>query len=110
LRRAGVPTPRYYLAYSANEVSKLLKNEFNFYGVVKESRLGYDWKGQHFIKSQSDFEKTRDYLVKVRYAFVVEEYVDFDHEALIILVRDQKKNFACYPPTYNCNEKGILVV
>jgi len=109
LRRAGVPTPRYYLAYSVDEVAKLLKNEFNFYGVVKESRLGYDGKGQYFIKSQSDFEKARDYLAKVRDVFVVEEYVDFDYEASIILVRDQRKNFACYPPTYNRNEKGVLV-
>ncbi|PVU68255.1 5-(carboxyamino)imidazole ribonucleotide synthase [Sulfolobus sp. SCGC AB-777_G05] len=102
----GLPTPRFLVANDGEEALKILKDEFNNVGVIKQSRGGYDGKGQYFIKG--DVEKY-SFIKNMKCKFVVEEYVDFDYEASIIAVRDKNGNFKAYPPTFNYNEKGILV-
>lgn len=105
-REHNLPTPRFFVVNDGEEALRILKDEFNNVGVLKQSRGGYDGKGQYFIKG--DAEKY-SFLKDMKCKFVVEEYVNFDYEASIIAVRDSKGNFKAYPPTYNYNEKGILV-
>ncbi|BFH73859.1 5-(carboxyamino)imidazole ribonucleotide synthase [Sulfurisphaera javensis] len=102
----GLPTPRFYVVNDGEEALKILKDEFNNIGVLKQSKGGYDGKGQYFIKG--DPEKY-SFIKDMKCKFVVEEFVNFDYEASIIAVRDKNGNFKAYPPTYNYNEKGILV-
>ncbi|WP_338601937.1 5-(carboxyamino)imidazole ribonucleotide synthase [Sulfolobus tengchongensis] len=102
----NLPTPRFFVAENGEEALKILKDEFNNTGVIKESKGGYDGKGQYFIFN--DVEKY-DFLREKKDKMVVEEYVKFDFEASVIIVRDKKGVFINYPPTYNYNEKGILV-
>lgn len=108
-KRIGLPVPGFYTAQSGEEALKIARNEFNYCAVIKQSRGGYDGKGQFFIKSMEEFEKVKDKIAKTEDVFVVEEFVDFDYEASIIAIRDLKAGFKAYPPTYNYNEKGILV-
>jgi len=102
----GLPTPRFYVANDGEEALKILKDEFNNVGVIKQSRGGYDGKGQYFIRNDAD---KYSFLKDMKCKFVVEEFVNFDYEASIIAVRDRNGNFKSYPPTFNYNEKGILV-
>lgn len=105
----GIPTPRFFIAQNAEEVYKLAKNEFNYRCVVKQSTGGYDGKGQFFIKSKTDLDSNIDAIKRISDIFIVEELVEFDYEASIIAVRSSDGVFKAYPPTYNYNEKGILV-
>ncbi|MBB5254382.1 5-(carboxyamino)imidazole ribonucleotide synthase [Sulfurisphaera ohwakuensis] len=102
----NLPTPRFYVANDGEEALRILKDEFNNVGVLKQSRGGYDGKGQYFIKG--DVEKY-GFIKDMKCKFVVEEFVNFNYEASIIAVRDRNGNFKAYPPTFNYNEKGILV-
>lgn len=108
-RKHGVPVPRFTIAQDLNEVIKITRDEFNYRCVIKQSKGGYDGRGQYFIRSKDDLEKYIGVLSKVRDIFVVEEYIDFDYETSIIAVRGLDKEFKAYPPTYNYNAKGILI-
>lgn len=105
----GIPTPTFFITNDAEEALKIARNEFNYYCVIKQSKGGYDGKGQYFIKNEKDFEKYSEEIKKINDVFIVEKYVDFDYEASIIVVRSRNGVFKTYPPTYNYNEKGILV-
>jgi len=105
-KEKNLPTPRFLIAEDGEEALRILRNEFNNIGVLKQSRGGYDGKNQYFIKG--DVQKY-DFIRNIKEKFVVEEYVNFDYEASIIAVRDRRGNIVLYPPTFNYNEKGILV-
>lgn len=105
LRREGLPVPRFVTVRGGDEALRILRDEFNGTGVIKRSKGGYDGKGQFFIRG--DAEKY-SFLREENDYFVVEELVNFDYEASIIAVR-RGNEFRAYPPTFNYNEKGILV-
>ncbi|MEL9940453.1 MAG: 5-(carboxyamino)imidazole ribonucleotide synthase [Ignisphaera sp.] len=105
----GIPTPRFFIAHDVEEVYRIAKNEFDYKCVIKQSTGGYDGKGQFFIKSKNDLDSSIDVIKKISDVFVVEEFVEFDYEASIIAIRTFDGVFKTYPPTYNRNEKGILV-
>jgi len=105
LRDHGFPVPRFYVANDGEEALKILKDEFNNEGVLKQSRGGYDGKGQYFI--HGDIDKYQ-FIKDMKCKFVVEEYVNFDFEASIIATRSRRE-FKAFTPTFNYNEKGILV-
>ncbi len=102
----GLPTPRFVVARGGEEALRVLKDEFNNRGVIKQSRGGYDGKGQYFVRDQSSVPTQ---IREMDCTFVVEEFVDFDFEASVIGVRSRKGEFSAYPPTFNLNLKGILV-
>ncbi|MEW9491490.1 MAG: 5-(carboxyamino)imidazole ribonucleotide synthase [Candidatus Aramenus sulfurataquae] len=105
LRDHGFPVPRFKVVQDGEEALKVLKDEFNNVGVLKQSRGGYDGKGQYFVKG--DPEKYQ-FLKNVKCKFVVEEFVNFDFEASIIATRGRGE-FKAYTPSFNYNEKGILI-
>ncbi|MEM1639543.1 MAG: 5-(carboxyamino)imidazole ribonucleotide synthase [Desulfurococcaceae archaeon] len=105
----GIPTPRFHIVDNVEEAFKIVREEFNYHCVIKQSKGGYDGKGQYFIKNKIDLEKYEKTLLHLNDILVVEEYVDFDYEASIIVARNINGEFVAYPPTYNHNEKGILV-
>ncbi len=108
-KNIGVPTPRFFITESFEEALQLVRTEFDYRAVIKQSTGGYDGKGQFFIKCKEDFEKVRDSIAKIHDVFIVEEFIDFDYEASVVLVRDSKGNVYTYPPTHNLNTKGILI-
>jgi len=99
------PTPRFLIANDGEEALDIAKCEFGGVAVLKQSYGGYDGKNQYFLSGNvEDFY----FLREIKSTFVVEEYIDFDYEASVIVVKDKDKVFA-YPPTFNFNQKGILV-
>jgi 5-(carboxyamino)imidazole ribonucleotide synthase len=105
LQREGFPVPRFVTVEGGDEALRVLRDEFNNVGVVKKSEGGYDGRGQYFIRGDPD---RYQFLREERGLFVVEELVNYDFEASIIAVRSGNE-FRAYPPTFNYNEKGILV-
>lgn len=108
-RKHGIPTPRFFIAKDIEEAIKIARNEFNYSCVIKQSKGGYDGKGQYFVRSRKDLDTYAEILAKVNDVLIVEEYIDFDYEASLIAVRGLNKEFKAYPPTYNYNRKGILI-
>jgi len=99
------PTPRFFIAENGEEALEIARKEFDGFAVLKQSRGGYDGKNQYFLKK--DLEKF-EFLKDIKEKFVVEEFIDFDYEASVIVVRDKEKVIA-YPPTFNLNKAGILI-
>lgn len=105
LKNNGFPVPKFFVAEDGEEALRILREEFNNEGVIKTSQGGYDGKGQYFI--HNNVEKY-EFIRNMKGKFVVEEFVNFDFEASIIAVRS-KNEFKYYTPSFNYNEKGILV-
>ena len=101
----GFPTPRFLIANDGEEALKIAKDEFNGVAVIKQSHGGYDGKNQYFLFGNvNDFYFLKD----IKDIFIVEEYINFDYEASVIVVKNDYEVLT-YPPTYNFNQKGILV-
>nr|WP_252900357.1 ATP-grasp domain-containing protein [Vulcanisaeta sp. JCM 14467] len=49
-RDHSLPTSRFYIAEDGEEALRILRDQFNNVGVIKQSRGGYDGKGQYFIR------------------------------------------------------------
>lgn len=101
----GFPTPRFEIAEDGEEALKITKQEFNGFAVLKQSRGGYDGKNQYFIKGDL---KNFDFIKGIKEKFVVEEYINFDYEASVIISRSENE-IKSYPATFNYNERGILI-
>lgn len=72
--------------------------------VYKTATLGYDGHGQVVIKTISDLEKVKPYLNQEG---IVEEFIDYDFETSIIMVRSKEKIIS-FPMTRNIHKNGIL--
>ncbi|MEM3852347.1 MAG: 5-(carboxyamino)imidazole ribonucleotide synthase [Methanomassiliicoccales archaeon] len=101
LDKHGLPVPEFRICHSLQEVRSACKELGKT--VVKYSTGGYDGKGIWFISGGDLPGEMRegDYLV--------EEYVDYDYEASIILSRDGAGNIRAHTPSLNVNMEGILV-
>jgi len=100
----NVPQPKFEIVKSWGEAIEFVKREFNGRAVVKSSKGGYDGKGQYYFLNGNE-----NYLVEKEDNFVVEEYVDFDFEASVIISRGLKGEVKIYEPMINVNMKGVLV-
>jgi len=75
-------------------------------GVLKTRRLGYDGRGQYFLKTQDDIRKAWDALGSV--PLIYEEFVNFSREVSIIGVRSTRGEVRAYPLAANTHLAGIL--
>ncbi len=102
LRSGNFPIPRYETAESLPELARIRKD----FGrcVIKTAAGGYDGKGQYFLK---DGEPLPEGLPEQKY--VVEEFVDYQHEASIIISRSTRGEISAHAPSYNLNLNGILI-
>lgn len=74
--------------------------------ILKTRRLGYDGKGQYFIKSKDEITKAWDEIGQN--PAILEGLVKFDFETSIILTRAIDGQIAFYPNSQNIHENGIL--
>ncbi len=72
--------------------------------VLKTRTLGYDGHGQAVIRDMSDIEKASELL---SVPCILEEMVDFDFEASVIMVSDGK-DIIHFPVARNIHKDGIL--
>jgi 5-(carboxyamino)imidazole ribonucleotide synthase len=106
----GVPTPKFTINGLDNRSTD--GNGFGFPAVVKTRRMGYDGKGQLFVKSESDLVNGLSNVFADENGqadnLILEEFVSFDRELSIIAVRNKSGEMKFYPLIENRHRDGIL--
>lgn len=74
--------------------------------VLKTRRLGYDGKGQAVLRSREDLEPAWQALGGQ--PLILEQWIPFDHECSITVVRDVHGHKRCYPLSRTVHADGIL--
>lgn len=75
-------------------------------GVLKTRRMGYDGRGQYFLKTPADIEPAWQALGSA--PLIYEEFIDFSREVSIIGVRSTQGETRAYPLAANTHASGIL--
>lgn len=102
LRDIGVPTAPFHVAEDRKSLNEAI-NQFSE-SVVKSAFGGYDGKGQYRISRG----ESSDGIPEGKY--VVEEKINFDYEASIIAVGCRDGSVKLFPPSFNLNRNGILLL
>jgi 5-(carboxyamino)imidazole ribonucleotide synthase len=105
--RLGIPTPPFRAVDSLADLHSAVA-AIGLPSVLKTRRLGYDGRGQHYLRRAGDVEQAWAALGGV--PLILEGYVDFDREVSIIGARSTKGETRCYPLADNQHRGGILRV
>ena len=105
--RLGIPTPAFRAVDSLADLRAAVA-AIGLPCVLKTRRLGYDGRGQHYLRRPSDVEAAWQALGGV--PLVLEGFVDFDREVSIIGARSTHGETRCYPLSGNSHRDGILRV
>jgi 5-(carboxyamino)imidazole ribonucleotide synthase len=105
LARLGVPVAPFCAVGSAGELDTALA-EIGRPAVLKTRRLGYDGRGQRFIREAGDAADAWQALGAV--PMVLEGFVPFEREVSLIGVRSVSGRTAFYPLAENVHGDGIL--
>lgn len=101
----GIPTPGFAAIESLADLTAAMET-IGWPAIVKSRRLGYDGKGQTFVRTPDDLQKAWDALDGV--PAIVEAFVPFDREVSIIAARNPQGEIAFYPLSENLHKGGIL--
>jgi 5-(carboxyamino)imidazole ribonucleotide synthase len=101
----GIATPPFRAVDSLADLRSAVA-EFGLPAVLKTRRLGYDGRGQRYLRSDSDVEAAWQALQGV--PLILEGFVDFDSEVSIIGARSTRGEICAYPLTLNTHREGIL--
>ena len=105
--RLGIPTPAFRAVDSLADLRAAVA-AIGLPCVLKTRRLGYDGRGQHYLRRPSDVEAAWKALGGV--PLILEGFVDFDREVSIIGARSTRGETRCYPLCGNSHREGILRV
>jgi 5-(carboxyamino)imidazole ribonucleotide synthase len=105
--RLGIPTPAFRAVDSLADLTAAVA-AIGLPCVLKTRRLGYDGRGQHYLRRPSDVEAAWQGLGGV--PLILEGFVDFDREVSIIGARSTRGETRCYPLSGNSHREGILRV
>jgi len=103
--RLKIPTTRWRAVGSRAQLERAMR-EIGLPGVIKTRRLGYDGKGQAFVKTRDDAQRAWEEMGTV--GLIYEEWVPFDCEVSIIGARSPRGEIAIYPLNGNVHAEGIL--
>ena len=101
----GFPVARHFELRNANELTRAMQ-QLQAPGIVKTAGWGYDGKGQARVQPDSDLAAIWDSL-KTNEA-VLEEMVDFECEASVIVAGAVDGSVVAYPMTRNDHRNHIL--
>ncbi len=101
----GIPTPPFERVDSLAELEAAV-TKVGLPAMLKTRRMGYDGKGQHFIRTAEDVIPAWQALSGV--PLILEGFVDFDRELSILAVRGRDGATAYYPLVHNRHHDGIL--
>jgi len=104
-RKLKIPTPEFAAVDSLQDLQAAAKR-IGIPGVLKTRRLGYDGRGQYFIRHADDIEKAWSTLGTV--PLIYEGFVNFSREVSIIGARSTRGEVRCYPLSANTHSEGIL--
>jgi 5-(carboxyamino)imidazole ribonucleotide synthase len=105
--RLGIPTPAFRAVDSLADLRAAVA-AIGLPCVLKTRRLGYDGRGQHYLRRPSDIAAAWKALGSV--PLILEGFVDFDREVSIIGARGSRGETRCYPLCGNSHREGILRV
>jgi len=106
-RRLGIPTPPFRSVDSIEELHAAVA-AVGLPCVLKTRRLGYDGRGQHYLRRRADIDAAWAALGGV--PLILEGFVEFDREVSIIGARSTRGETRCYPLSENQHRDGILRV
>ncbi|HEY5756079.1 MAG TPA: 5-(carboxyamino)imidazole ribonucleotide synthase [Steroidobacter sp.] len=104
-RQLKIPTPEFMAVDSIEDLRVAVEN-IGLPGVLKTRRLGYDGRGQFYLKKPADIEAAWQTLGTV--PLIYEGFVEFSREVSIIGVRSTKGETLFYPLSANTHSQGIL--
>jgi 5-(carboxyamino)imidazole ribonucleotide synthase len=102
-----IPTPPFRAVDSLGELRAAVK-ELGLPCVLKTRRLGYDGKGQRYLRKPADLEPAWNAIGNV--PLILEGFVDFEREVSIVGVRSTTGEVRAYPIVANTHKDGILRV
>jgi 5-(carboxyamino)imidazole ribonucleotide synthase len=105
--RLGIPTPPFRAVDSLADLQAAVAT-IGLPCVLKTRRLGYDGRGQRYLRRRGDIQSAWDALGGV--PLILEGFVDFDREVSIIGARSTRGETRCYPLSGNTHREGILRV
>ncbi len=104
-RKLKIPTPEFAAVDSLQDLQAAAKR-IGIPGVLKTRRLGYDGRGQYFLRSAADIDKAWATLGTV--PLIYEDFVNFSREVSIIGARSTRGEVRCYPLSANTHSEGLL--
>jgi len=105
--RLGIPTPTFRAVDSLADLRAAV-TAIGLPCVLKTRRLGYDGRGQHYLRKPADVGAAWRALRGA--PLILEGFVDFDREVSIIGARSTNGETRCYPLCGNSHREGILRV
>jgi 5-(carboxyamino)imidazole ribonucleotide synthase len=104
-RELKIPTPPFAPVDSLADLQAAVRR-IGLPGVLKTRRLGYDGRGQFFVRTGDDVARAWDALGSA--PLIYEGFIDFGREVSIIGARSTKGETRFYPLSANTHESGIL--
>lgn len=104
-RQLKIPTPP-FMAVDSIEDLRAAVAQIGLPGVLKTRRLGYDGRGQFYLRKPADVETAWQALGTV--PLIYEGFVNFTREVSIIGVRSTRGETLFYPLSANTHAEGIL--
>jgi 5-(carboxyamino)imidazole ribonucleotide synthase len=106
-KQLRIPTPPFRAVDSLEELRAAVQ-EIGMPSVLKTRRLGYDGKGQRYLRKPDDVEAAWQALGGV--PLILEGFVQFEREISIIGARTTRGEMRAYPVVANTHRDGILRV
>lgn len=109
LRTRGLPVPAFSVLSSPDELSRHTRPPYPL--VCKTATAGYDGKGQWKIVQAEDCAAVQQELARNRRLdsrWILEEWLPFERELSILVVRGVDGASQTYPVVENVHEDGIL--
>ncbi len=78
--------------------------------VLKTATLGYDGKGQAYLRTLEDGPGSFQALRRQSEVLILEQYVPFTKELSVVCARDARGATACFPVVENIHRGGVLDV
>ena len=100
-----IPTPPFAQVDSLDDL-RAAAQRIGIPGVLKTRRLGYDGRGQYFLRTPADIDAAWQALGSV--PLIYEGFVQFSREVSIIGVRSTTGETRFYPLCANTHASGIL--
>lgn len=100
-----IPTPR-FMPVATREALDIAVAQLGLPSVLKTRRLGYDGRGQRFLRRPEDLEPAWKALGGV--PMILESFVPFETEVSIIGVRRPSGEARFYSLAENIHDEGIL--
>lgn len=103
----SIPVPK-YLPVATRDALDFAVGAIGLPSILKTRRMGYDGKGQVFLREPADLDRAWEQLSGQ--ALILERFVEFEREVSCIAARGRDGSMAFYPLVENVHRDGILRV